>query len=191
MRDILDIFNDVSGDLGDDVSAINTVVENYDPSTDDSSKPYVSSTGTQTIIDEPIPTKSLNEGFVDFDNLMSYKKETPNKNNMVNAFNTAMSQKKEPTIDKTRAKENYNSMNDMLSQLQNVLSDEESAIVTKNPNMNITNVIETIRKTSEYLNALESWFPEAKKEYIGKLTNIAKPIITALDSYASTLEKMK
>ena len=79
----------------------------------------------------------------------------------------------------------------MLSQLKNVLSDEETSIVAKNPDMNIEQVIESLRKSSEYLKAIESWFPEAKKEHLGKLTNIAKPIISALDSYASTMEKMK
>lgn len=190
MNDILDMFNNVSGDLANSVSGDSTMVENYDPSQDESSKPYISSSGKQAIIDEPIPTKSLNEGFVDFDNLMSYKKETPTKNDMMSAFNNVVSAP-QPTVDKTKAKENYNSMNDMLSQLQNVLSDEETSIVTKNPDMNIGQVIESLRKSSEYLKAIESWFPEAKKEYLGKLTNIAKPIIPALDSYASTLEKMK
>lgn len=190
MNDILDMFNNVSGDLANTVSGADTMVETYDPSQDDSSTPYVSSSGKHAIIDEPIPTKSLNEGFVDFDNLMAYKKETPNNNDMMSAFNKVASPM-QPSVDKDKAKENFNSMNDMLAQLQNVLSGEETSIVSKNPDMNIGKVIESLRKTSEYLKSLESWFPEAKKEYVGKLTNIAKPIISALDSYASTLDKMK
>ena len=94
-------------------------------------------------------------------------------------------------------------MNDVLSQLGNIIGDKASnqgrpsnaptlqKSVQQQTRPPIDIAIIHMRKTLDALRNVNNWIPESKQEYTNKLSATAAPIIKALDAYVSLIEKMK
>jgi len=149
----------------------------------------------------PAINSSLGNSFVDMANIQKYKpaQQANPKQVIQESINSI---RKEP--DYSNAGSKLNEMNNVLSQLGNIIGTEktpnqgrpsnaptmqQTVQQQQRPPIDIT--IIHMRKTLEALRNINAWIPESKKEYVNKLGATAAPIIKALDAYVSLLEKMK
>lgn len=149
----------------------------------------------------PAINSSLGNSFVDMANIQKYKpaQQANSKQVIQESFNSI---RKEP--DYSNAGYKLNEMNNILSQLGNIIGNEnnpnqgrpsnaptmqQTVQQQQRPPIDITIIY--MRKTLEALRNINAWIPESKKEYVNKLGATAAPIIKALDAYVSLIEKMK
>lgn len=148
----------------------------------------------------PSINTNLTNSFVDMSNIQKYKpaqKVNPKKV-IQESFNTIQ---KDPDFSNAGSK--ISAMNDVLSQLGNIIGDKASnqgrpsnaptlqKSVQQQTRPPIDIAIIHMRKTLDALRNVNNWIPESKQEYTNKLSATAAPIIKALDAYVSLIEKMK
>jgi len=182
--------------------------EEYNPDDDIGDMPYTPMMPNSKQYERPqIPMKPLTEGFVDMNNLDKYKAkpDADATNKIRQTVQSALNIPKTPNFDAAPAKRNE--FNDVLSKLGNLAdvvcsdapnqgrpSNAPAPLNTTKPASNkapIDSTVMNMKNTLTSLRNVNAWIPESKKEYAPKLTNIAAPIIKALDAYIAILEKMK
>lgn len=182
--------------------------EVYNPDEDPGDMPYIPTMSQATQYQRPqIPMKPLTEGFVDMNNLDKYKAkpDADATNKIKQTVQNALNINKAPNYDAAPAKRNE--FNDVLSKLGNLAdvvcsdapnqgrpSNAPAPLNVTKPDQSkapIDSTLTHMKNTLTSLRNVNAWIPESKKEYAPKLTNIATPIIKALDAYISILEKMK
>ena len=173
-------------------------MESYNPAEDDGMMPYIPSTqqGQSNPQQMYQPQGQSNmQGFIDLDQLGQQKMQAQQEA----VQNNPNQQYQQNLIQMNQAPSGSNSMSahknlEILENAMNLVQDIASTTKKDGDSNRVyaTDVaLKSLYGAVSALKEIEYWIPEGKEEYVPKLTQIAKPIVDALQQYTDTIERLK
>ena len=172
-----------------DVGGMGMQMESYNPADDDGDIPYIPTLGVGKSVQSTTPTKSINEAFIDVNNMNQYAATPQSGNDGADKYHQTyqkyqMEANAEPTF--MDAQKNFGKMKDILGAIGQLQPDAGSTEAFA-----IEAAVDSIRRTIEVLGDVKYWIPKGKEEYAAPLERIAVPILMALKAYAEKVDELK
>lgn len=176
------------------------VMEAYDPSADDSMMPYIPSTTQGKASTQQIPTQPQGQepmqGFIDLDSLGSQRQQpsakTESQQNPNEQYKQTLTDMQQTPAAPTElgAMKNLEILENAMGLVQGI-SDTTKRHGDTNRVYATDVALKALHGAISSLKEIEYWIPEGKEDYVPKLTQIAKPIVDALQQYTDTIERLK
>jgi len=171
-------------------------MESYNPDDDDSMMPYIpSSQGSSPLTEQQQTPRGNNpmQGFIDLDQLGDSQSQKPQQTqqDMVNQYQTNLAQNTQPSQPtEMGAMKNLELLESVMDSVE-AISNTTQKQGDSNRVYATDATLKSLHSAITALKEIEYWIPEGKEEYVPKLKQIAKPIVDALSSYVSTIERLK